>query len=178
MSFKIDDKVKVKEHLEVDCDYGSDMFTSDMAKYRGKEATITDFREGWGDSLVYVLDIDDGNWNWTEEMLEGLEGKAVKPKVLCDKDSLSRTCGHCGKILGIFDNYCSRCGTKIDKTPDIYEYALDWLIEKIYENGVELKNLPEIETYYDVVENLSKKEKLKWAALQEGIKLKNETIKS
>lgn len=178
MKFQTGDRVKVKDYLEAGCDYGSDMFTSDMAKYRGKEATITGFREGWGDSLVYVLDIDDGNWNWTEEMLEGLEDKAVKPRIICDKDSLSRTCGHCGKILGIFDNYCSRCGTKIDKTPDIYEYALDWLIEKIYTSGVEFNDLPEIESYYDVVEDLSKKEKLKWMALQEGIKLKNGTIKS
>ena len=173
MKFQTGDKVKVKGYLEADTDYGSDIFTSDMIEYRGKEATITGFREGWGDSLVYVLDIDNGNWNWTEEMLEAIsEDKAVKPKVIWDKDSLSRVCGHCGKILGIFDNYCSRCGTKIDKTPDIYEDALDWLIEKIYDSSVELKDLPEIETYYDVVESLSEREKLKWVALQEGIKLR------
>lgn len=171
MKFKIGDRVKVRESLEADTDYGCDIFTSSMVDYRGKEATITDFREGWSDSTVYVLDIDDGNWNWTEEMLEGVsEDKAIKPNIIHNDSGLSRVCGHCGKNLGIFDNYCSRCGTKIDKTPDIYEDALDWLIEKIYDNRIELEDLPEIESYYDEVESLSEREKLKWVSLQEGIK--------
>lgn len=167
MKFKVGDRVRIRKDLKVSVHYGYDIFISDMSDYRGKEAIVTDIHEYCPEGQAYLLDIDNGVWNWTEEMLEN---DAVKPKITCDEGNFSRICGHCGKILGIFDNYCSKCGTKIDKTPDIYEDALDWLIEKIYNNGIELKDLPEIESYYDEVERLSEREKLKWVSLQEGIK--------
>jgi hypothetical protein len=65
MKYKVGDKVKIREDLIVDNDYGSDGFTEEMERYKGKTATITDVY--WD---KYEIDIDDGNWCWTDEMLE------------------------------------------------------------------------------------------------------------
>jgi hypothetical protein len=65
MKYKVGDKVKIREDLIVDNDYGSDGFTEEMEQYKGKTATITDVCYD-----KYEIDIDDGNWCWTDEMLE------------------------------------------------------------------------------------------------------------
>jgi hypothetical protein len=65
MKYKVGDKVKIREDLIVDNDYGSDGFTEEMEQYKGKTATITDIY--WD---KYDIDIDDGDWSWTDEMLE------------------------------------------------------------------------------------------------------------
>lgn len=66
MKFKVGDKVKIKENLSSK-EYGVAYFTSQMKKYRGKEAKIT-YISQIGDA--YRLDIDNDSWWWTENMLE------------------------------------------------------------------------------------------------------------
>lgn len=65
MQYKVGDKVKIREDLIVDDVYGSDSFAEEMAQYKGKTATITDVHMD-----KYEIDIDDGSWYWTDEMLE------------------------------------------------------------------------------------------------------------
>lgn len=65
MKYKVGDKVKVREDLVVDKEYGSDVFIEEMEQHKGKTATIT---------LVchdkYCIDLDEGEWYWTDEMFE------------------------------------------------------------------------------------------------------------
>lgn len=88
MKFKIGDKVKIREDLVVDLAYGCDVFISDMSEYCGKEATITDncFKDG-----VYSLDIDDGVWYWTEEMLEDVTNTKKNHVILNLSDETTLT---------------------------------------------------------------------------------------
>jgi hypothetical protein len=72
MKYKVGDKVKIREDLIVDNDYGSDGFVEEMAQYKGKTATITGAFMG-----KYDIDIDDGDWSWTDEMLEDYKSKYI-----------------------------------------------------------------------------------------------------
>lgn len=67
MKYNIGDQVQVKEDLVGENKYGSDTFVTEMEQYRGKTATITGY-DGLGKE--YILDIDNGDWNWTDEMLD------------------------------------------------------------------------------------------------------------
>lgn len=72
MKYKVGDKVKIREDLIVDNEYGSDSFAEEMEQYKGKTATIT------GTYMSkYEIDIDDGSWCWTDEMLEDCVNSAL-----------------------------------------------------------------------------------------------------
>lgn len=66
MNYKVGDSVKIREDLEVemihDIMYNMD---TEMIKYKGKTAIITSVYDSY-----YDLDIDNGVWIWTDEMLE------------------------------------------------------------------------------------------------------------
>ena len=67
MKFKVGDKVRVREDLEVGKDYGHYNVVEDMKKYEGKEFIIDEVRRNY-----YRL--KDENWFcWTDEMLELVE---------------------------------------------------------------------------------------------------------
>ena len=78
MRFKVGDKVRVLNDLEVDKMYGSDYVIPEMVEWLGKIATISivsgDYYSLDIDAIVsgdyYKLDIDGGEWCWTDEMLE------------------------------------------------------------------------------------------------------------
>ena len=65
MKYKVGDMVKVREDLKVDEVYGADSFEPEMAEHRGKLANITKVRDN-----TYRIDLDNGDWNWTDEMFE------------------------------------------------------------------------------------------------------------
>jgi hypothetical protein len=69
---KVGDTVKIKENLIADKAYGGESFVYRMEEYRGKQARITDVGRPF-----YKLDIDDGRWNWTVDMLEPISKKYV-----------------------------------------------------------------------------------------------------
>jgi len=58
-------KVKIREDLIDGIAYGLDMFLGDMNFYKGKEAFIKK-----DNGVGFKLDIDNGEWTWTAEMLE------------------------------------------------------------------------------------------------------------
>lgn len=91
MKFKIGDKVKIREDLVVDLAYGCDEFVSDMSEYCGKEATITGIYDNCLVDGVYFLDIDDGTWYWTDEMLEALPNIKKNHVILNLSDELTIT---------------------------------------------------------------------------------------
>ena len=61
--------VKVREDLIPNEPYGGVRFAAMMKEYCGKTAVILDVERGWRIPR-YRLNIDDGQFNWTQEMLE------------------------------------------------------------------------------------------------------------
>lgn len=73
--FKVGDKVRIRNDLEVGIMYNIRIdFSDGMVEFRGKEATVVDVDED-GD---YLLDIDNREYFWCDEMLEAV--KEVKTK--------------------------------------------------------------------------------------------------
>lgn len=70
MKYKVGDTIKTKSDLKTDINYGGYMLnpTGSMDKYLGKRATIIKIR----DNTSYDLDIDDGHYYWTDEMLDDI----------------------------------------------------------------------------------------------------------
>ena len=58
----------------------TESFTNDMSKYCGKTATIVDvFKDLDGeDAIMYRIDLDNRDWNWTDEMFEPERVEDVK----------------------------------------------------------------------------------------------------
>lgn len=72
MKYKTGDLVRVREDLKVGKFYGNnEFFTKEMSQFKGKEAEIKEV-----DSCFYDLDIDNGTYAWTDEMLEPAEEKS------------------------------------------------------------------------------------------------------
>lgn len=65
--YKVGDKVKIREDLEIDERYNELFFVKDMEKYKGKIATITRVSPI---QRSYDIDIDDGEWSWADDMLK------------------------------------------------------------------------------------------------------------
>ena len=64
--FKVGDRVKIREDLVKNKSYGGHSIPSlNKSTYLGKEGMITRVC-----SFSYDLNIDDGRWGWTDEMLE------------------------------------------------------------------------------------------------------------
>ena len=59
----------------------AEVFVEEMAKYCGKTATIVDvFKDlgGESDAIMYRIDLDHRDWNWTDEMFEPERVEDVK----------------------------------------------------------------------------------------------------
>ncbi len=86
-TFEKGDKVKIKSYkwyssMEKDIYSGSiklkgNDFVSDMVKYLGREATITEIFQHRGHPN-YILDIDTESWGWTDEMFEEVLSSSEK----------------------------------------------------------------------------------------------------
>lgn len=83
--YKIGDKVKIREDLEVDKRYNELFFVKDMEKYKGKIATITRLSPV---QHSYDIDIDDGDWCWTDDMLKTCINNNI---VMTVEDLLNKT---------------------------------------------------------------------------------------
>lgn len=69
MKYNVGDKVRVREDLVVNLDYGNDTFTVDMKKYSGKTMIVDEITS----KNKYKLKGDVGRYNWTDEMLEDVD---------------------------------------------------------------------------------------------------------
>lgn len=67
MKHKEGDKVVVREDLREGVDYGNNTAVIDMLKFRGKEVTI---KRGFKERENYILEEDDDEWFWTDEMFK------------------------------------------------------------------------------------------------------------
>lgn len=74
MKYKIGDKVKIREDLEIGKEYNDCTFIKNMEQYKGKIATIYYcYSDG-----SYDIDLDDGEWYWTDDMLEDVIEEAIE----------------------------------------------------------------------------------------------------
>jgi hypothetical protein len=83
MKYKVGDKVRVKQDLEIGKKYGCADFTNDMQMYIGKIVTIARVlwvSDGSGD-FGYDIVEDKGFYIWTHEMLESLAEESKAPSV-------------------------------------------------------------------------------------------------
>lgn len=69
MKYKIGDKVKIREDLVIDKEYGNQFFVNFMEEYKGKIVTIKNIVKN-NNKEFYIL--DEYGWNWTDEMLEDI----------------------------------------------------------------------------------------------------------
>lgn len=84
MKYKVGDKVRVREDLIVNNTYGNYFFSSGMKPYVGKTMTINHVG-----NHAYHFKEDKNNWDWTDEMLEDVEGINIivdGNKVIAKKD--------------------------------------------------------------------------------------------
>lgn len=72
MKFKVGDRVRVREDLEVDKRYGSEFFVVDMKNHCGE---VMEIEEVW--NAGYILKEDGKDWVFTDEMLEPIEDPLV-----------------------------------------------------------------------------------------------------
>lgn len=72
IKFKIGDKVKVREGLNISKDYGGYCITTEMLELKNKVLTIKEVRD-----YAYRIEEDEYNFSWTDEMLK----KATKQEV-------------------------------------------------------------------------------------------------
>lgn len=80
--FKVGQKVKIRK-LVGDMRCG---FNEGMKRFEGKVAIITS-KSGF----INHIDLDNGGWNWSDEMLMALSKKDSKPKVL-SKEKINDEC--------------------------------------------------------------------------------------
>lgn len=67
--YNVGDKVKICECNPGHCDVG---FARAMENYCGQVATIIKLTyDDWSDQDVYRLDVDNGKWKWSDEIVEG-----------------------------------------------------------------------------------------------------------
>ena len=78
--FEIGDRVRVASDLKESRDAYCINCNSTMPRYRGMEAIITS-RNAYGEIYKYRLNIDDGGWSWTPDMLEPLSENTVSVPV-------------------------------------------------------------------------------------------------
>ena len=99
MKYKVGDKVVIKSldwyninnsQVFPKADAGVPLeFNSDMSKYCGMIATITNVEKLSDEDFFYNLNIDNENWNWTLEMFEDIKGlRKIKIKKINNESAL------------------------------------------------------------------------------------------
>lgn len=68
MKYKVGDKAKIREDLEIGKTYNGQTFVTQMEKYKGQIVTIKIVDNGG-----HYIEEDGQDWYWTEDMLEDIE---------------------------------------------------------------------------------------------------------
>ena len=82
MKYKVGDKVRVREDLEVNKAYGEEVFVSQMTPLKGKEVTIS-YIDSYG---YYRVKEDSVKLRWTDEMLSPITKYKIGDKVIVRED--------------------------------------------------------------------------------------------
>lgn len=125
--YKIGDRVKIREDLEVNEKYGSHYFVEEMCGVRGSTLTIDkEYKDG-------TYRMKEMGYNWTEEMIEGLSEESINKKLLefvfkkydvtkeelereMNKDKeLEKTIQDIADSYNDFRDYCINCSRICDR---------------------------------------------------------------
>lgn len=71
--FEVGTKIKIKDDLVAQEKYGTHLFIVHMIKYLGRESIITRWGYSHYNKIIYHLEIDNGDWVWTPEMMTELQ---------------------------------------------------------------------------------------------------------
>lgn len=171
MKFNVGDKVRIKEDLS-QCKFWGSTYTNE---YVGKEATVT---ETYDNGLIQ-LDIDDGEWNWSEGVLELIKDSEKKMrridyvlnakdpiKVLVEEFNLGLDCCECH-----YDDECD--GISVNCNDGFIKY----LEQEIEINESDLKNVEVKETLQETIkESLEEKREVENPFMEEYEKIVMDTM--
>lgn len=97
--YKVGDKVKIREDLIADEEYGEIDYISDMDKWKGKIVTIS-FADN--DNNCYGIAEDTEVWNWSAEMFEDVSDDEIKAQTV-DVGYYLKFCGH-GVLVDVYQD--------------------------------------------------------------------------
>lgn len=131
--FKVGDKVRIKDDLEVDEIYNGYWFNEKMKQYINRIAEIKEVvDENFIGNKCYKIDIDNNDWCWTDKMLKKVKKDKFKP------------------IL----DYEEEEKMNFDKILEIYKERIEKQIEKKFDDKYQkLKENDEIQKIYLETEN-------------------------
>ena len=134
--YKIGDKVRIREDLKSGIQYGDVTYVSEMDKYKGKVATITNYAGVYHPS--YFIDLDEETYYWTAEMFATYfpeDEEATEPKTV-DVGYYLEYCGeqHLEDVIHGFNAENNTiCFTTSDRLNQylIPKSAIKWVIPHI-----------------------------------------------
>ena len=109
MKYKVGDKVRVRDDLEIGKWYSmnnrtfSDFVNSEMVKFKGEDVTILD-DNCFG---MYLVKEDGGKWHWTDEMFSGLATSLPKVVITTDGKTTTAKMYEGKKVLKTAKSQCS-----------------------------------------------------------------------
>ena len=119
MKYKVGDKVRVRDDLEIGKWYSmnnrtfSDFVNSEMITFKGKEVTIL-ANNCFG---MYRIKEDNGEWHWTDEMFSGLAASFPKVVITTDGKTTTAKMYEGKKLLKAAESRCS--------SEDTFDFAVD-----------------------------------------------------
>jgi hypothetical protein len=126
MKYKVGDKVKIREDLDISKVYGTWDCSIDMISHSGKIATIVNCYDN-----SYHIDVDDECYDWTDEMFEDISNDEIKARTV-DVGYCLKPYGHrmIGNVYQGVDNNGKLFFTTVDGLNQyiIPKDAIDWII--------------------------------------------------
>lgn len=122
MKHKVGDKVRVRKNIEPFERCGCYLFPASMCVYKGVTAKITKVK---CDS--YSINVDNGKWDWTDEMFEPVEEMSAAEAIKTLGDMCARECKSCelGKLVK--ESRYSFCSAYRREHPDkVVEILKQW----------------------------------------------------
>lgn len=135
MKYKIGDKVRVRDDLELDKWYSmsnhnfSDFVNSEMIMFKGKEVTTSD-DNFYG---MYRIKEDNGDWCWVDEMFSGLVTDRLKVIITTDGKTTTAKMYEGKKLLKTAESSCS--------PEDTFDFAVGakLALERVTEKDLKFK---------------------------------------
>ena len=151
MKYKVGDRVRIRTDLITNTLYSEYYFVKEMDRYKGKVANIICV-----DLYYYRIDIDNGKYVWTDDMLEFLteEYKVGYMIKIIDAGYGAKGCN--GKIGVVTDKDANNGNVGLPNTFNVQILYKDYNIDKIWSVNKDGKYelLKECETY-NIIEALN-----------------------
>lgn len=167
-TFKVGDRVKIRKDLGLNegCNNAGHYISTDMLYYKGKEAIITRISESnfgsFREDIKYFIDIDNGVWAWSDEMLEQVKSNTEKKEEYVTKAEFEEFKKSINKLIEKNDDkketdrakvgsnyyYIDSCGgvcVRIDYYDDVdnchYKMGNYYLTEEECQRAKEIKDI-------------------------------------